>query len=266
MPRLLRLLPLLSLFAAALSAEPALPAKKDLHVFLLAGQSNMAGRGTLKELSSAEAAADSRILAINTDLAWQAAVDPLHWDKAGAGVGLGRFFARAVLETTPGATIGLVPAACGGSPITAWEPGKYFEQTKSHPYDDALARARRAMRDGTLKAVLWHQGESDANAQAAPLYEKRLEALITRFRADLGAPDLPFILGQLGQFPGKPWNAHQTEVDRAQRAVAAKMNNVRYVSSDELSATRDKLHFETDALRVFGRRYAEAYLGLRAGK
>lgn len=251
------------LLAAALSAAPALPAKKDLHLFLLAGQSNMAGRGTIKALTSAEAAPDPRILAIDTEIAWRPAMDPLHWDKVGAGVGLGKFFARAVADKTPGVTVGLVPAACGGSPISVWEPGKYFEGTKSRPYDDALARARRAMQDGTLKAILWHQGESDSSPQAAPLYEKRLVELIDRFRADLNAPDLPFIVGQLGQFPGKPWNAHQTEVDRAQRAVAAKVKNVRYVSSDELTATRDKLHFETEALRVFGKRYADAYLQLR---
>jgi hypothetical protein len=261
-----RLLALFPFCTAALTAAPALPAKPDLHLFLLAGQSNMAGRGSLQGLTAAEAAAHPRILALNTELAWQSAVDPLHWDKVGAGVGPGKFFARVVADQSPGATIGLIPSACGGSPISAWEPGKYFEGTKSHPYDDALARARRALQDGTLQAILWHQGESDANAQAAPLYEKRLEVLIARFRADLGAPELPFILGQLGQFPAKPWNAHQIEVDRAQRAVAARVKKVRYVSSDGLVATRDNLHFETDALRVLGQRYAEAYLGLRSAK
>jgi hypothetical protein len=245
----------------SLSAAPALPAKKDLHLFLLAGQSNMAGRGAVKDLKPSEAAPNQRILSLNTSFAWQPAADPLHWDKVGAGVGPGRFFARIVADKTPGVTIGLIPAACGGSPVTAWVPGKFFEMTKSHPYDDALARARRAMQDGTLKAILWHQGESDANAQAAPLYEKRLVELIARFRSDLNAPDLPFIVGQLGQF--KPWNAHQTEIDRAHKAVAAKVKNVRYVSSDDLTSTGDNLHFSTGAQRLLGQRYADAYLGLR---
>lgn len=263
MLRHVRLLSVLPLLTAALCAGPALPAATNLHLFLLAGQSNMAGRGALADLAPAEAAPDARILALNTDLSWQAAVDPIHWDKPGAGVGLGKFFARAVAEQTPGLTIGLVPAACGGSPISAWEPGKYFEQTKSHPYDDALARARRAMHDGTLKAVLWHQGEGDASTRAAPLYEKRLETLIARFRADLDAPELPFILGQLGQFPGKPWNEHQSEIDRALRAVAARVKNVRYVTSDDLADKGDLLHFGTPALRVLGQRYADAYLAVR---
>lgn len=260
------LLVLIPLFCAALSAAPTLPAKQDLHLFLLAGQSNMAGRGTLNELSPGEAAVHPRILALNTGLSWQAAVDPLHWDKREAGVGLGKFFARAVADKNPGVMIGLIPSACGGSSISVWAPGQFFAMTKSHPYDDALVRARRAMQDGTLKGILWHQGETDATAQAAPLHEKRLVELIARFRADLGSPDLPFILGQLGQFPGKPWNVHQIELDRALRAVAAKVKNVRYVSSDELVATRDKLHFDTPALRVFGQRYADAYLALAAGK
>lgn len=254
--RLLLAAPLLA--TLSFSAAPALPAKKDLHLFLLAGQSNMAGRGHVRDLTPAEAAPDPRILVLNTELAWQPAVDPLHWDKREAGVGPGKFFARLVATKSPGITVGLIPTACGKSSITAWAPGQFSAATKSHPYDDALVRARRAMQDGTLKAILWHQGESDSSPQNAPLYEKRLAELITRFRTDLNSPELPFIIGQLGQF--KPWNAHQAEVDRAHQAVAAKMKNVRYVSSEKLVSTGDNLHFNTGSYRVFSQRYADAYL------
>jgi len=261
-----RLLTLLPLVAAALSAAPELPPRKDFHLFLLAGQSNMAGRGSVKKLTPEEAAPDPRILALNTELDWRTAVDPIHWDKPAAGVGLGKFFARIVADKNPGVTVGLIPAACGGSSISVWEPGKYFGQTKSHPYDDALARARRALQDGTLKAILWHQGEGDSSPQAAALYEQRLEALIARFRADLDAPDLPFILGQLGRFPGRPWTEHRAAVDRAHRAIAERVKNVRYVSAEGLVDTRDNLHFETPSLREFGARYAEAYFELVGGE
>lgn len=251
------------LAATSLSAASPVPtAKTDFHLFLLAGQSNMAGRGHVRDLTTAEAAPGLRILSLNTKLAWQPAVDPLHWDKREAGVGPGMFFARAITAKSPGITVGLIPTACGGSPISAWEPGKYFDQTKSHPYDDALARARRAMKDGTLKAILWHQGESDASPQNAPLYEKRLVDLIARFRADLNAPELPFIIGQLGQFPAKPWDAHRTEIDRAHQAVAAAVKNVRYISSEDLGSIGDNLHFNTSANRLLGQRYADAYFAL----
>src|SRR5690606_22695803 len=55
--------------------------------------------------------------------------------------------------------------------------GGWHDQTNSHPYDDALARARIAARRGEFKAILWHQGESDANAERAPLYGERLVRL-----------------------------------------------------------------------------------------
>ncbi|MDF3056186.1 MAG: axe1-6A 1 [Rariglobus sp.] len=87
--------------------------------------------------------------------------------------------------------------------------------------------------------------------------------MIRRFFLPLiSSPELPFIIGQLGQFPGKPWNAHQTEIDRAHRAVAAKVKNVRYVSSEKLGSIGENLHFNTGAYRLFAQGYASAYLQL----
>ncbi len=245
------------------------PAKENFQLFILAGQSNMAGRGYVKDLSPADSAPDPRVLALNEAGEWQPAVDPLHWDKAGAGVGIGKFFGRLVAAKNPGVAVGLIPTACGGSSLSAWEPGKYFDQTKSHPWDDSMTRAKRAMKDGTLKAILWHQGESDANARNAPLYEAKMEALIIRFRAELNAPDLPFIMGQLGRFPvppAKPLTAEQIEVDRAQKAVAAKMKNVYYVSAEGLVSRGDNLHFSTASQKTFAQRYFEAYQSALAKK
>ena len=66
--------------------------------------------------------------------------------------------------------IGLIPCAVGGSPIEAWQPTKYYEPTKSYPYDDALKRTKTAMQTGTLKGVLWHQGESDSDSGNAMIF------------------------------------------------------------------------------------------------
>lgn len=239
-----------------------------MDLFLLAGQSNMAGRGNPRDLAPEDAAPNPRVLALNASGEWQPAVDPLHWDKAGAGVGPGKAFALAVAAQKPGATIGLIPTACGGSPISTWEPGKRWEQTKSNPWDDAIARARRAMKDGTLRAILWHQGESDSNPKGAAVYGEKLTALIARFRAELNAPDLPFIIGQLGRFDaeGAPWNEAKIAVDRAQQAVAAKVPHVYFVGSDGLVSKGDKLHFSTASARTLGQRYAEVYLKAAGSK
>ena len=254
-PILLALLTLAPSFAKA--AEPELPSKENFHLFLLAGQSNMAGRGKADEISKQT---DPRILALNKKQQWQIATDPLHWDKGSAGTGIGRPFAAIIAKKNPGITIGLIPTACGGSPISAWRPGQYFDQTKSHPWDDSIAAAKTAMKDGTLKAILWHQGESDAGPKDSPLHEERLTDLITRFRKELDAPDLPFIIGQLGRFPARPWNKDREAIDAAHKAVAAKMKNVAFVPIEDPESVGDNLHFDTATLRRFAQGYADAYL------
>ena len=231
----------------------------ELQLFLLAGQSNMAGRGVVE---AEDRVANPRVLMLDRTLHWVPATDPVHYDKPIAGVGPGRTFALTLVARDPSVRVGLIPAAVGGSPISSWEPGALDPATKTHPYDDALLRARAAMRDGRLRAILWHQGESDAHPGLSEHYADKLRALITRFRTDLDAPDLPFVIGELGQFPGKSWDADARRVDSVHRAIAATVPHVAYVPSDGLLDKGDTLHFNAASQRVFGERYARAYLAL----
>ena len=160
--------------------------------------------------------------------------------------------------------MGLIPSAAGGSAISSWQPGGYHSQTKSHPYYDALARTRLAMQRGTLKGILWHQGESDSNAKRAGAYAENLEALIARFRRELESPDVPFLIGQLGIFAERPWNDDRREVDAAQQTVAESVPNTAFVTSEGLTPNPDLVHFDAASLRVFGKRYADAYQRLTA--
>lgn len=221
----------------------------------------MAGRGDVEPMDREPIA---NVVALNRAGEWVPAVDPLHWDKPMAGVGLARSFTVEYLEAHPGVRVGLIPAACGGSPISTWTPGAYFAETESHPYDDAIARARRALPQGTLQGILWHQGESDRAPELAPRYEQALTALIARFRADLDAPSVPFVIGQVGEFSGAPWDAPAREVDAAQRRVAATVPKTAFVSAQGLTSKGDDLHFDARSLREFGKRYAAALLALKA--
>jgi hypothetical protein len=253
----------LSLFAAgavAVGQTPELPPKERFHLFLLIGQSNMAGRGVV---AAADTIPHPRVLALNKAGEWVPAVDPLHFDKpALAGVGLGRTFGIAIAEANPNVTIGLIPCAVGGSPIDSWRPGEYYPPTKSHPWDDALARAKVALLSGTLKGILWHQGESDSTAELAPRYEAKLHDLIARLRAELHEPGVPFIAGQLGTFADSPWSETKRQVDRAHRELPQKVSYTAFVSSEGLNHKGDKVHFDAESYRELGRRYAKAYLAL----
>ena len=143
---LLFLIPLV--FTRILTGQDTpLPSKENFHLFLLVGQSNMAGRG---EVSDADRKPDPRVLMFNREGRWVPATDPMHWDKPAAGVGLGRSFAFEVAEARPGVTIGLIPCAAGGSPIDTWKPGQLHDQTRSYPWDDTMQRAAAALPAGTL--------------------------------------------------------------------------------------------------------------------
>ncbi len=248
--------------AVVLGAEPEV-SKENFHLFLLVGQSNMAGRGPMGE---GDRAVDPRVWMLNREEEWVLAVDPLHFDKPGVvGVGLGRSFARHVADADPEVRVGLIPCAVGGSPIASWEPGAYDEPTRSHPYDDALKRARKAMETGTLKGILWHQGESDAQPELAAVYEQRLHELIARFRKELNAPDLPFVAGQMGRFEERPWSEAKERVDAAHRNLPGKVAHTAFVSAAELKHKGDQIHFDSDSYRILGDRYAEAYSSLQDG-
>lgn len=239
------------------ATTPPPVAAEQLDLFLLVGQSNMAGRG---ELAAEDRVAPPRVLALNDQGAWVPAIDPLHFDKpAAVGVGLGRTFGIEIAQTSPQVTVGLIPCAVGGSPIDAWTPGTHYPPTNSHPWDDAIRRARLAMRSGQLKGILWHQGESDAQPGLADAYQAKLDDLIARFRKELGDENLPFIVGQMGQFPEKPWDEAKRRVDRAHRELPTRVRHTAFVSSDGLTHKGDEVHFDAAGYRELGRRYAQAY-------
>ena len=206
------------------------------------------------------------VLMLDRAGAWVPAVDPMHFDKPVAGVGLGRSFAAAIAAAHPGIVVGLVPAAVGGSPIDSWMPGALDDATKTHPWDDAMARANVALATGTLKAILWHQGESDSTAALAPAYAGKLEALVGRLRQTLNAPDVPFIVGQMGEFDGAPWDDARKTVDTAHRRLPESVTRTACVSSAGLTDKGDRLHFDTRSLRELGRRYADAYQALTTSR
>lgn len=255
---------LLSFASFLAAAEPAkLPPKENFHLFLLVGQSNMAGRGTVEEQDKTP---HPRVLMLSKSGEWVPAVDPMHFDKPAAGVGLGKTFGTLLADANPGVTIGLIPCAVGGSPIDAWKPGEFYAPTKSHPWDDAMQRATIALKAGVLKGILWHQGEADSTDALAPTYEAKLHDLIARFRKELAAPDVPFIAGQLGVFADAPWNDAKKTIDAVHRALPSKVPHTAFVSAEGLNHCGDKVHFDSPAYRELGRRYAEAFKKLTGTK
>lgn len=128
-------------------------------LYLLIGQSNMAGRGVVTD---ANRLSSEHVWKFTKDEQWAAGVEPIHYDRKTVGAGPGLAFARAMIDgaAAQGAAatgeIGLVPCAEGGSPLERWEPGKDL-------YVRAVKRMKAALATGgRLRGILWHQGEADS--------------------------------------------------------------------------------------------------------
>ena len=229
----------------------------NFHLYLLIGQSNMAGRGKADEESKNT---NPRVLMFTKELTWKPAIDPLHFDKPIAGVGPGLAFGKQLTATNPRIRIGLIPCAVGGTSIKAWAPGAEDQATHTHPYDDMLKRVREAQKMGVLKGILWHQGEADRAASAT--YGQSLASLIARLRREFDAPNLPFVAGELGTF--NPENLANTEKFNAVlQALTNTVKGYACVSSRGLKDLGDHLHFDTASARILGQRYAEAMFALQ---
>lgn len=246
------------------AAEPTtkLPDREHFHLYLLIGQSNMAGRGSIEE---EDKVAHPRVLTFSKDNAWVPAIDPLHFDKpAIAGVGLGSTFGRVMADANPNVTIGLIPCAVGGTPLSRW-------QKDGDLYQQAIKRTKTAMKDGTLKGVLWHQGESDAGSEeTARSYGKRLAQMISDLRKELNAGELPFVAGQLGEFlrreskDGKP--SYWPLINEQLASLPSRADGTAVVSASALKHKGDEVHFDAPSLRELGKRYAKAMQELQKSK
>lgn len=166
-------------------------------IILLAGQSNMAGRGGVINdkwdgIIPYETGQTTSILRLTAKHIWVEATDPPHRDidtNHTCGVGPGMSMAHHIVRKVPGiGTVGLVPCAVGGTNISQWSKG-------SHLYNQLVRRARISLREGgSIQGLVWYQGESDTILkQDAEAYKRRLFNFFLDFRTDLQSPMLPII-------------------------------------------------------------------------
>ncbi|MCH4057263.1 MAG: sialate O-acetylesterase [Lactobacillaceae bacterium] len=219
---------------------------------LLIGQSNMAGRGFLNEVTPIY---NENIFMLRNGR-WQMMTEPIHFDRSVAGVGPAASFAQAWCNANKNEQIGLIPCAEGGSSIDEWhEEGDLFRH--------AVSEAKFAMEDSELIAILWHQGESDGYSGKYKNYYQKLDALVNSFRKELGTSEIPLIVGGLGDYLGKSgFGKSCTESDLINQELfkyAENNRNCYFVTGEKLSSNPDGIHLNAASQRKFGIRYFAAY-------
>ena len=229
--------------------------KENVWVFIMAGQSNMAGRGVVEP---EDTVSDKRILSINKDGQIIIAKEPLHfYEPERTGLDCGLSFAKTLITKIPDSiSILIIPTAVGGSSIRQWLGDSTYRNVKL--FSNFLSKVEIARQNGTIKGILWHQGESDANENDIPMHKQRLALLFSKFRTAVGNNELPVLLGELGSFSENPANFNL--INKAIHEYAAEDKNSSVISTKDLKDKGDHLHFNSKGQRTMGKRFAKAYL------
>jgi hypothetical protein len=237
---------LVSLVMTALlfSCQTTFAQGKEMALFLLIGQSNMAGRGPIKDKDQP---VGKNVWMLNKSNEWVIAKAPVHFDKPIAGTGLCEEFARCYEKAYPGKEVGLIPCAVGGTSVHKWGP-------EGTLYKQAVKRAKIAMKNGKIEGILWHQGESDSKEDAVT-YGKALQELMTSLRKELEAEKVPIVVGEVLPKHGAFNNILPEAIKEIPLCGIA--------SAKDLKDKGDNLHFSTEALNTLGSRYFEVWKSLK---
>ena len=185
--------------------------------------------------------------------------------RAEGGFGPEIGFARELLarENRP---LAIVKAAFSGTSVAQdWNPddpgaGGSCYRALISTVKDALAAAKSRPMELRLRALVWVQGESDANPTHAPRYQENLARLLACIRRDLAAPELVALIGVNTRF-GNGKNPHMPRVVEAQKALAAADPLTVYVDTTGAETLPPShTHFTAKGTLEIGQRYAKALL------
>jgi lysophospholipase L1-like esterase len=273
MPRMLVLAGLLLFNVNAFSQDT------NFWIFLCFGQSNMEGFPGVQQQDKTNVDNRLQVLAAvdfpgmgRTNGNWYPAIPPLC--RPGTGLCPADYFGRTLASNLPpNIKIGIVNVAVAGCKIELFEKTNYeaYASTAApwmkniikayggNPYQHLVDMAKLAQKDGVIKGILLHQGESNTGDKEWPnkmkgIYDNLLQDL------NLKSEDVPLLAGEL--------------VNADQKGACASMNRIidelpktipnSYVISSASCAGRppDQLHFAAAGYRELGTRYAQTMLPL----
>lgn len=250
----------------------------NFHIYLCFGQSNMEGQGAIEKQDKE---VDSRFKVLQsldcpglsrTKNNWYTAVPPLC--QCWAGLSPADYFGRTMVANLPDSiTIGVISVAVGGCDIRLFDKNKYKDYTSTYteswftdkikayngnPYEHLVSLAKLAQKDGVIKGILLHQGETNTGNSEWPYYVEAIyKNLLTDLSLDSNA--IPILAGEV--------------VHEDQQGICASMNSIirelprtistaHVISSSGCPDKADNVHFNAEGYRKLGTRYAVKMLSL----
>lgn len=233
-------------FSSTLLAENTTSNKS--YTYLLLGQSNMAGQGLVSELDD-----EQKVLGSHIKLY-------LHGKPASLST-LNKFgpevsFAQMLSKKHPKSIIRLIKFAPGGSLMKDWTS----KHSGKH-YDTLIKQVKKASGGviPEIHGVLWMHGERDTKSKKlANEYEKGMKTFIKMLKADFKNDQLSIVLARIS-IPAA-FRPAVPEVRLAQKHISQSSSSIHLISTDDLSKTSDKVHFDTQGQLVLGERFAEVFM------
>ncbi len=263
---------LIMITATAQSLDP------NFHIYLCFGQSNMEGQGIIE---TQDQKVHERFLVLQAvdcpnlgreKGCWYPAVPPLC--RCWSGLSPADYFGRTLIENLPDSIrVGIINVSIGGCFIELFDKDIYQDYDSTYnedwfldiikgyghnPYQHLVQLARTASKDGNIKGILLHQGESNTGDREWP---EKVGKIYIDLLADLNLePDsVPLLAGEVV-------HADQDGVCSAMNPIIATLPqtipNSRVISSKGCTAMEDKAHFDSAGYRELGRRYARQMLTL----
>jgi hypothetical protein len=251
---------------------------KNFYVFLCFGQSNMEGYPGIEEQDKGPVDERFQVLAaVNFQYPprerghWYTAVPPLA--RPYTGLGPTDYFGRTMVAHLPdNIKVGVINVSVAGCKIELFEKNKYTTHAETapdwmkntiaayggNPYQRLVDMAKLAQKDGVIKGILLHQGESNTGDTEWPnkvkgVYDNLIKDL------NLNAKEVPLLAGELA---GADQNGGCASMNAIIADLPKTIPNSYVISSAGCTVRPDRLHFTPAGYRELGKRYGEKMLSV----
>jgi carbohydrate esterase-like sialic acid-specific acetylesterase len=278
--RIHRLTAGLALLTASWLGPESFAQSPDFHIYLGFGQSNMEGGPQVSGLAAAnprfQVLSNMNCPSLNPPRImgkWYTANPPL--TRCSAGPGIVDWFGRTLADSLPAnIKIGVIMVTVVGTKIELFDKEgyqAYLADSKtedwlrnlakdygSSPYARLIEMAKIAQKDGVIRGILLHQGESNVGDDQWPAKVKKIYGDIMK-DLSLDPKNVPLLAGEVvnADMQGSAAGAN-IQIAKLPGALP----NSYVISSSKLPAGGDNLHFTAEAHKTFGKRYASAMLSI----
>ncbi len=250
----------------------------NFYIYLCFGQSNMEGVGKIEEQDMTVDNRFKTFQAIDCEnldrkkANWYTAVPPVC--QCYSNLSVSDYFGRTMVENLPDSiSVGIINVAIGGCDIRIFDKDIYQEYDSTYaekwfldkvsrydgnPYEYLIGLARLAQKDGVIKGILLHQGETNTGDVEWPVYVEKIYKDMLR-DLSLDPASTPILAGEVvGEEAGGCCSAMNPIINKLPDTIP----NAYVISSDACDVMADKAHFTSEAYRIMGRRYGKTMLSL----